>query len=100
MIISLNVKHSSIKIALADINVAPAVYDIPIIDIKWVFRYGDEVKVLAGIHYGSAEMVLSSSEDIIILLVKQDLNVISNLSSSEIIYTKSLPQRYLFHLHS
>ena len=76
-ILAINVEQGSIQVALADSDVAPAAYDVPILDVRREFRHGDDVKVLAGAYCGSVGMVLSSAEDLVILLLQNDLDIVS-----------------------
>jgi transcription elongation factor len=64
---------------VADSHVAPAAYDVPVLDVRQEFHHGDEVKVLAGAYCGSVGMVLSSAEDLVTLLLQKDLNIISSI---------------------
>ena len=65
------------QVTLADSDVAPAAYDMPILDVRWEFRHSDDVKVLAGAYRGSVGMVLSSAKDLVTLLPQNDLDIIS-----------------------
>ena len=76
-ILAVNVKQGSIQVALADSDVAPAAYDVPILDVRQEFCHGDDVKVLSGAYCGLVGMVLSSAEDLVTLLLQNDLDIVS-----------------------
>ncbi|KIJ05576.1 hypothetical protein PAXINDRAFT_21183 [Paxillus involutus ATCC 200175] len=64
--------EGSAKVSLGD----SSVYDVPLADLCHLFRGGDTVKVLAGVHRGYLGTVIAVAEDTVTLLLDKTMEVV------------------------
>ena len=78
-IISIDLNQGTVMLQPCDPNLP--VCTIPVVSVRHVFRQGDTVRVLVGIHHGSIGTVLTPSEDQATLLL-EDKDVVRSSYSS------------------
>ncbi|KIJ06250.1 hypothetical protein PAXINDRAFT_20549 [Paxillus involutus ATCC 200175] len=71
-IVAVTLDEGSAKVSLGD----SSVYDVPLADLCRLFRGGDTVKVLAGVHRGYLGTVIAVAEDTVTLLLDKTMEVV------------------------
>jgi ribosomal protein L24 len=78
-VVAVDLGVGSVTIVLADRDVAAGEFDVPIVDLSRVFRQGDTVKIMAGMHRGSTGNVTMSSDDMATVLLETSLEIVRDL---------------------
>jgi ribosomal protein L24 len=79
-IVAVTLDEGSAKVSLGD----SSVYDVPLADLCRLFRGGDTVKVLAGVHRGYLGTVIAVAEDTVTLLLDKTMEVVSKMQSCQV----------------
>ncbi|KAF9233647.1 hypothetical protein BU15DRAFT_66401 [Melanogaster broomeanus] len=75
-ILAVDLAKRSVTIHLADRNIATGDYDVPVLDLRRMFRNGDVVKVIAGIHRRSIGTVICNAKDTATIILNDNLDVV------------------------